>query len=747
MTCKLFSNNSHFKTLTVLAVSLFHLKSYGLEAEPTTQVSSGIEEVMVTARKRSESSLDVPIAMSLFGENTLSSPLIENIASLGSLSPNVDFNTTAPFSGSSNAASVFIRGIGQNDFLLTTDPGVGIYLDGVYVARSIGGVLQVAEAERVEILRGPQGTLFGKNTIGGAIQVITRKPSSETQGHVTLTAGNFDRQDLKASIEGSLNETVQARLSVLSEKRDGYVDRLLDDIELGNINRQTYNAKLAWQINDNTDFDLSVDHTHQRQESIAQTIIEMVPTAISTAYNIFVADPNLLWDERWVTNDPYSTYQTGPSQDDADVTGASVTINHYWDNVDLTSITGYRRMSADYARDIDNSPLQYGHSTNHDTHKQFSQELRLTGNAFNEKLDWLAGAYYFREHGINVTEGFLFSGLYQVLGDPAYDLDFVVNNDIITDSRAFFTQVTSHITDQLNLTLGLRHSKEDKTFFVDNYTINAGVQFVGPTTEKASWTNSSPMLSVDYHINDDTMTYFTVSEGFKSGSFNGRQIFFGPVDQFDPEFATSYELGLKTRIQSINAKFEAAIFSVDYKDMQFSTIVGTDFGLLPYVDNAAKAEIDGIELSINHKTATGFAYDAGIGYIDAHYTDVSDTVLITGDEDLLRTPQWNAHLQLSYQWLLANAGSMTLATTANYKSKIYNDTVNTESIAQDDLTLLNASLGWISPSEKWTVEAFIINLTDEVYLLSGSTDVVAFGGTEGHYARPREGGIKVALAF
>ncbi len=737
---------------TGIFLSLLLANTAGMTAHAnplTPAVKPAAEEIIITARKRDERSLDVPISVSAFDESTLSSTLLNNIAELGNYSPNVDFIHTSPLSGSSNAASVFIRGVGQNDFLLTTDPAVGIYLDGVYIARSIGGVLQLTDIERAEILRGPQGTLFGKNTIGGAVQLISRKPSKEPSATLSATTGSYSRKDFKASVEGAISENIQARFSVQTERRDGYGKRLLDDIELGDIDRQTLLAKIVWQSSDNTQWDLSLDHTHQRQEAIPQTILEMVTTPVSDLYNALVAFPqNTAWDERWITNDPFTSFQTGPSEDDADISGAALTVNHHWLDMELSSITGFRRLSADYARDPDNSPLQYGHSFNHDEHKQFSQEFNLSGSALNQRLDWLAGVYYFREHGKNLTEGFLFSGLYEATGNnPMFDADFNVNNDITTESSALFTQLTGHITDKLNLTAGFRFTYEQKEFTVDNYTLNANIQIVGPETVEDSWKESSPMISVDYHLTDNTMAYASVSRGFKSGGFNGRQSFPGPIDRYDPEFATSYEIGFKARFDDIGTTLEAALFSIDYKDMQLTTLVGNNNALLPLIDNAAKAEIDGFELAVIHNSAEGFAFNTGLGYLNARYTDVASSTVISGDEDLVRTPEWNAHLQLSYNWLLADLGRITLTGTASYKSKIYHDPTNTESLAEGDLTLINASLSWYSPQDHWKIETFVTNLTDEIYLISGSAEFSTFGGAEGYYARPREWGLKASYHF
>ena len=709
----------------------------------------GIEEVMVTARKKTESAMDVPISISVFNQADLESPLIDDLSQLDALASNVDFINTAPLSGSSNAASVFIRGVGQNDFLLTTDPGVGIYLDGVYIARSIGGVLQLADTERVEILRGPQGTLFGKNTIGGAIQVVTKKPGDETHAKIATTLGDDNRRDLQASIEGSLAETIQARISLLSEKRDGYVKRLLDGIDLGDVNRTSLSARMIWQMSDASEWDFAFDHTRQRQQSVAQSVIDIVPTQLNGLYNLLVGTAqNTAWDQRWVTGNPFTTFQTGRSQDDADISGASLTYNFTGEQLDFTAITGYRRLDADYARDPDGSPLQAASLLNHDTHDQFSQELRVSGLAFDGRLDWQAGLYYFREHGINQTEGFLFSGLYQAAGNnPLLDLDFIVNNDIKTQSYAFFTQATGELSDKLNLTIGLRSSKEKKTFTANNFTLNANIQIAGPNTEQAEWTNTSPMATLDYHASDNTLIYASASKGFKSGGFNGRQIFPGPLNRFDPEFATSVELGVKTRFEALNTSLEAAVFNVNYDDLQFTTLVGTMAGLLPVIDNAAKATIEGLEVTLIRKVPEGLSFNTGVGYLNAGYDKVAPNAVITGKEDLVRTPEWSAHLQLSYRWQAADWGSIELTGSSHYSSRVYHDANNTRSISQGDLVVVNSSLGWRSVNENWSADLFVTNLTDETYLMSGSAELVTVGGSEGHYARPRAWGVKVGYQF
>ena len=719
----------------------------GVNAAQTELADSVIyDEVVVTARKRQESPHQVPIAITHFDREQVQSPLMENLASVGELAPNVDFNWTAPFSGSSNAASVFIRGVGQNDFLLTTDPGVGLYLDGVYISRSVGGVLGLTDIDRVEVLRGPQGTLFGKNSIGGAVQVISRKPNDEFQGEVSATVGDLDRRDLTVSIEGGLSDNLQGRLSLASQARDGYVKRLSDGDYLGDIDRQAVKLVLAYQPADNAEWQLAVDHSKQRQEAIAQTLLEVTPTLTPhrDLFNTLVAPADSPYDERWVTGDPETTNQSGPSRDDLNVTGLSLSGEYDYDWGSFTSITGVRHMSAVYARDSDGSPHDYAHSVNRDRHKQFTQELRFQGKAQDDRLDWLVGLYYSREHGKNLTEGVLWSGLYAATGNPMLDFDFFVNNDIRTQSAAVFSQVSYQVTDPLSVTLGLRLTQEEKEFHVDNVQANAGGQILGPASAEEDWFNSSPMVSVDYRWNEQWMTYASYARGFKSGGFNGRQIFPGPVDRYDPEFAETVELGVKGRLMDGLVDLQAAVFETDYEDMQFTVL---DAGVIPLINNAARSRIRGAEFELGVLDWHGLSLQTGIGYLDARYESLDPGVIISEDMKLVRVPRWNAHVDLGYRWSLGELGELRANGNANYKSKVYHDPVNTEAIAPDAVTLLNASLDWRSDNEQWLVSAFVTNLTDKRYLVSGASDMASIGASEANFARGREWGLRVNHLF
>lgn len=735
-----------FSVFIGFIISVVWTSSVGAAQEKTgvqTKVNS-MEEQVVTARKRQEDPLTVPIAITAFSAEQIQNPTVNDLSSLAALAPNIDFSVTSPLSGSTSTASVFIRGVGQEDFLLTTDPAIGIYLDGVYIARSVGGVLELADIERVEILKGPQGTLFGKNTIGGAIQVISRKPDDKWGGYTSATGGSDNRQDFSLSVEGPILDSVSARLSFLSEDRDGYAKKLLDGGELGDIDRDTLKFITYWFISDKTEAALAIDHTHQRQESIASKLLEVVEIGPSAA---------LLFDERWITDDDFTTNQTGPSFDNLDITGASTSLNHNFSWADLISITGYRHMNADYARDPDGSPIAWVHNINRDNHWQFSQELRLQSLDDGSILDWLVGIYYFREHGENTTEIDAFgSGLV---------LD--VFNDLETESTASFFQVIWHITQKLNLTAGLRVTDEEKEFFVHNRNIGADIDILGPESTKEDWQNISPMLSVDYQWTDNLMTFFTASRGFKSGGFNGRQIGNGvsgavdegdgdTVDSYDPEFASSAEVGMKSRMAGGKVDLQTSAFWTRYKDLQYSYLAPNGGGLppTPQILNAARARIYGAEIAVVYRNEQGFSMDSGVGYLNTRYTELDEGLPFDEDNELIRAPEWTAHISPSYLWNLDKAGEIKFSINASYRSKMYNDLLNTEIIAQKDFALVDASIGWRSVDERWGrlgVTAFVTNLTDERYLEYGSSALSSVGYSVGYYGRPREWGLQVDYRF
>ena len=711
-----------------------------------------LEEVVVTARKREESLQDAPISIAAFSGADLEARQTSSISEIGSFTPNLVFDAAAPISGSNAAASIFIRGIGQTDFTFTTDPGVGLYVDGVYLARSVGGVLDLLDVERVEVLRGPQGTLFGRNTIGGAINLVSKKPSTEFGGNIAATVGTDNRIDLEGSIDIPITESLLSKFSLLSKNRDGYVTRLYDGVELGDNDSLSGRASFLWNATEQLSLDLTIDGTRAREETAPNTLIDVDGTAMpfSGLFNNAIVGGNCApapgslddpacYNQQWVTDSEYKTHATSESRSDYDVIGAALTINYEFDWASLKSITAYRDMDAFFYRDADHSPHQIFETENDMEHEQLSQEFQLVGTGFDDRMNWIVGLYYFQEEGTDINN---------ILTSV---IDFQSGGSIDNDTTAIFTQVTYDLTDKLSLTGGLRYSDETKRFLPDQFVTDSGFLGVPVGTpllpsieEEIAIDETTPMVNLSYQWTEDVMVYGSYSEGFKSGGFTQRV--FPPrseIPTFLPEFAETYELGAKTTLMDGRIRLNGAVFFTEYADMQ---VVVQD-AIASSTQNAAEAEIFGFELELKALLTESLGLDAGVGYVDAEYTKVSpDATEITVDKEFVNTPEWSLNASLYYDYQMEDRGTLSPRLDWSYRSEVYNNSINSENIVQDGYHLLNAYLSYEDAAMNWIVTFGVKNLTDERYFSSAYNNP-SIGYSEALWAREREWSLKIQRQF
>lgn len=710
-----------------------------------------LEEVVVTARKREEGLQDAPIAISAFTGEDLEARQLNDLSDIGSSAPNLVFDAAAPISGSNVASSIFIRGIGQLDFTFTTDPGVGLYVDGVYIARSVGGVLDLLDVERVEVLRGPQGTLFGRNTIGGAISLVSKKPAEDFGGKVGLTIGEDNRLDFKASVDLPISDTFKSKFSVATKKRDGYVDRLFDGKELGDDDSVSARASFLWTPSDELEVNLAVDASKAREETAPNTLVGINGAAMPFAglfNNAIVGGscapaPGSLsnpacYNEQWLVGRD-KTWSTSESRSDYDVAGVGLTVEYDLGWGSIKSITSYRDMEAQFYRDADGSPHTIFETENDMEQDQFSQEFQLSGTAFEDRVNWIVGLYYFEEEGTDVND--LHTSI----------IEFQSGGEIENDTQAIFTQVTYDVTDSFSITAGLRYSDETKRFTPDTFVtdsgflgIPVGVRLLPFVEEEVSIEEVTPMINFSYRWNEEVMTYFTYSEGFKSGGFTQR-VFppRGDIPAFVPEFVEVYELGVKADLFDRRARLNAAVFMTDYSDMQ----VLVQDGIGSSTRNAAEAEIKGFELELKAILTESMGLDMGLGYLDAEYTKVSAAASeITKDKEFANTPEWTANASLYYDISLGDLGTLTPRVNWSYRSKVYNNTINSENIIQDSYDVVNASLTYQDNNGDWQVVLGVTNLNDEDYFTSAYNNP-SIGYSEALWARPREWSLSVTRNF
>ena len=757
----------------IMGVLMASVAVSALQISPLSinMASAALDEIVVTAQKREEGLQDTPIAISAYSGEAIEKTNVSNISEVANFAPNVSFDFTSPVSGASNAAAITIRGIGQTDFALTTEAGVGTYVDGVYMSRSIGGVLDVLDIERLEVLRGPQGTLFGRNSVGGAISIVSRKPGDEVSGFFDISGGNYSRLHLRGSVDLPVSDNFGVRVSASSKNRDGYVKSLTEPgWELGNEDRQAVRAVAVLDATPDFEIMFTADYSRIREQNAASILRGTTsrPGTPVGAYNVLAGPPTgmpavIPYDDRWVTGNFDTTYANGPNGTEIDAWGTSLILD--WDlldNLTVKSISAYRESEGFFNRDADGSPLQMTHTTNPGYyHDQFSQELQVIGDFADERLKYVAGVYYFSEEGSDPV--------IVPIGGDADTVTFgtvqIMENDIENDSMAAYVQFTGEITDALSLTAGVRYTRDEKEFHTDQFLetglaslfiFGAPAGFEVPlvprdSTVSNTFNDISPRVSVDYTWGNGVLTYASYSQGFKSGGFNLRYVLPRPeVLTFAPEDVDTYEVGVKFQGFDDRLRVNAAGFHTKYDGIQLTTF---ELGGAPVTDNAGEVELWGAELEIAAVPVDNFELGLNVGYLSHEYVGLNaDAVTntpfveqqITLNTSLPNAPEWTINFNAEYVFPLANSGEIALRGDWFYSSEVENDAQNSVFLHEDGYDIGNASLTYTAPGEGWEVYLFVDNITDERYLVSGDSNY-GIGFHEANVNRPREygGGIRV----
>jgi iron complex outermembrane recepter protein len=740
------------------------------DALAQTTENVGVDDIIVTARRTEENLQDAPVAVTAFSGAQLEARGIEAVADLPLSTPNLNI-TQGIAGGSSSNAAIFIRGIGQRDFIPTVDPGVGVYRDGVYLGRSVGSNLDFADIERVEVLRGPQGTLFGKNTIGGAINIITERPSDTNTWEASLRLGERGRADVDLLISGPLSETVSGKLVFASRFADGYMDRITDGRQLSDENRQMLRGELLFQPSPDLDILLAADAMTQNQESRAGNalFIDLVnpntgmPTIIGN-WNVLVA-PGLGLDPLTTASanfgDPYTIAGTSPSYDDMESWGLSMTIDRDLSFGSFRSTTAYRGFTSSFS-----APIQPIFANLNDFEQtQFSQEFQWFGSAFADKLDWLFGLYYFHEEADALSGARLWTGLTITIpslaacqaGTGIVCQDFNSNNDLSTtgDSYSAYGQISYDLSERLRLTLGGRYTYEEKDFSVRAVQLQIN-RVAADGAASDSWENFSPLVSLDYTLTDEAMVYARVAQGFKSGGFNGRPNNTNAVQPVDPETVTSYEIGAKTEWFDRRLRANLAFYFNSYEDYQeVVSITDPTFGLLSLVENIGELETQGLELELTARPTESLTLYGSVGVADAEYVDVGATTSFGVEDKPVQIPDLTGSLGLQYVQDFANGAALTWRTDWSYNSGYENylnnvrggptDNSYRNGLQTESFEIVNARLTYTPSAEaKWEASLYARNLLDETYIVAAGYNFGS-GFASSVPNAPREIGVQFTL--
>jgi iron complex outermembrane receptor protein len=770
-------------------------------ADAVASDTDQIPSIVVTAQKRAQNAQDVPIAITTFTAQALQDENIVDVSSLGRLTPNVNLDTASPFGGSNQVLSASIRGIGQDDFGINLDPGVGVYVDGIYFARTTGANVNLLDVDQVNVLKGPQGTLFGRNTIGGAIDVVTRTPGDQFMAKLEATGGRFNRRDLQATMDVPFSDTLLSTFTFSSLNRDGYQRRVpypstvpyVTDAPnaFPNAGTDTYatqggqgenvmRAKLLWKASDSVTVTVTADWTHVAESSVPESLLATatnppgtVPlgsafgffydACISGHFNpalcnvkttggsqsLFGADNvpasyRLPFGKQYITNDPNMSYASGPDYDKMDQYGTAATID--WlagGDTHLKSITGYRKLQWAVALDVDASPVEQNQGSFNEGQHQFSEELQLTSMALDDALKYSAGLYYFDEQGIERDYVTIGEGLLQING----------TNDIETQSYAAYTHVDWTVAEGLTVIAGGRYSYDHKTLSESQplYVALAapgGLSF--PTTPSGQAAQNfsvfTPTLGLQHQFTHDLMAYFTYSKGYKDGGWSTRLTAPEPViPTFGPEKANTYEAGIKSDWLDRSLQLNAAVFFTKYDGIQLNF----QQGLSPTIENAGNADIKGVEFEGMWIVGGGFSVGATAGYMDAYYTFLAPGInagqscaqpyqaCITLDSQLPKTPKLKYSLSPAYKAGLAAGGSLRFGVDFTHSSEVFNDAINTSLLRRPQTNVLNASVTYASALDKYELVVGGTNITNERYLTTGNQDTTA-GIIYGTYNAPDE---------
>lgn len=747
--------------LVIAAAGIGAVVASGAAADETQQGPvAGLEEIIVTSRRVEERLQSTPIAVTALSGETLEQRRMTDVRDLAAAVPNLVLQTSGA-NGGSQVPAVFIRGLGQADVVLTADPAVGIYIDGVYVARNSGNIFNLLDLERVEVLRGPQGTLFGKNTIGGAISLISAKPGPDFDLSAEVTTGNYSRRGGKISVNAPVTDRLFFKAAAVGEQRDGYI-RLTNypGKELGESDNWAARAQFRWLATDQFTVDLATDYSSTTDVGPAYRLVEAFPNATPAfVHNMFLSGnpASCLTPTGQATNTacygpvqvPSGRYESNAiffdrnlNQIDPDndfyTLGTSLTLTWELPFGTLRSISAYRNLRSRFNFDGDNSATMLigGYATRQDS-DQYSEELQLFGNAYSDRLKWLVGGYYFDEDTFGAVEVLsvfsFFLGRYPLLTDN--------HGPTHTKNYAAFGQATLDVKDWLHVTAGARWTKEKKDALL--VSLPATPQGLQGFLETEKWT---PMVSVGADVAEHVMVYASYSEGFRSGGFPPRVV--GQVTEipsYGPELATTYEVGIKAETIDRRLRTNLALFTSDFEDFQAGGLAPGVTPPLPTVINAGDARIEGAELEVAAAVTPSLTIDGSVSYLTNKVTSVNPTanvsgVPITTGSNLSYSPEWKASAGFSWRVPLNQNGELLVRMDGAYTGEMFFNLANLPEASERSVTLLDASIAYTSPSGHWEFVAGGKNLTDRYYFTTSQTDRVgsAFAaGTYGIVAPPR----------
>ncbi len=753
---------------------------------------AGIEEIVVTAQKRTERLVDVPVSISVFNDAAIEQTGVRELKDIADYIPNLDISE-----GNDFRSTVTIRGVGAQSRNIGFDSRVGVYVDGVYVGQSPAINQELLNLERVEVLRGPQGTLFGKNTVAGAINLVTKKPGDEFSARIGVDIGNLDYRELQALVNVPFSDTVSSSFAVSKTDRDGYVRNIITGNDLNERDVLAYRAQLRIEATDKLEINASFDGLNSDSLIlVGDPITDMLalqPVQIAPEFGVvaFSFDPS----------------------DKRDIYGGALDFTYDLDSGHvLKSITGYRTTDAVYTNATDYSPVDIVSIEYADDYDVLSQEFQLI-SPNDGAFRYVAGLYYYRQDAKTQRDVVLGQDFIEFFVGPLYASGqlsvppplgpglppppFFTNEQVAgilgfgppgskvfnagevnTRSYAAYFNGSYDLTERLTLGFGARYSTEDKDV---NWLLDgrlSGIFDIGSTG--ANPANPSPLVndrtddffapavSLTYALSDRTNVYARYAAGYKSGGFNldyinAAELAANQGLEFDKETVDSFEIGMKGTFFDSRLQLNLAAFIANYDDYQVNQFVDLGGGRTSIrINNAAKVETSGIEAEANWMVTNDFTLRASLGLLDATFDRFPGGGTAGADvsgNDLPNAPDTSASLGgIYYHDLPSLRSTLLLRADVNYTSEYFSGANNDVEIPYNsafpgmipygqlpDRTEVNARIGLLSDNETWEVYLWGRNLTDE----TGPQDELRdfFGTVAKLPSLPRTYGVEFAWNF
>ena len=687
----------------------------------TSAAEQVLEEVVVTAQRRDQSLQSVPISVTALTSGDIQELNLADSVSIGDRVPNLNFKTIG------GTLNITIRGVGNNDFNTAAISPVSVYRDGVVVGANAPQVFSLFDMDRIEVLRGPQGTLFGKNTTGGALTYYSKKPGDEVDGRVRATYGRFDLVHAEAAATVPISENFKLRIAGVTRQRNGFADNIFNDEGIGEIDENAVRAIFRYTP-ENLDALLQIGHGKAKNGLNHIKAVGTLPGGTNLVGWTYPDRDDL---DNWNLD--------APSHNEIENTYAILDISYYLDSFTIKSITGYDDGSGDYLQDSDASPINvlYRHINLAET-EQFTQELQLQYS--DEKLDAVAGLYYFKED----YDYFLFLEFFG-FASP-FGLSRLFTNTRKNEAYAAFAQGTYELSDRVRATAGIRYTYDDVKASAEEFRLFGAFNLNPSPGELVEWlpfvedkTDSDAVdwrLALEFDLQDDVMAYGSITKGFKAGGSRAAGVVNTPEElgHVDPEELIAYEVGIKSTALEQRLRINASAFYYDYTDLQVQSVRQGENNLtVILVENAADAEISGLEVEISALPLPGLELGLNLGVVDGDYknyvsgaVDAAGNLIDFSGNRLPNTPKFNMSANLGYE---LNIDGFALRFRADYSHACKKFTNSAEDPLVNTLKgyeLLNLRLSVVPANSNWEITAWGQNVTGEKYVTE-SLDLRSLG--------------------